>query len=152
MNIGKNAKFEQDRTYDDLEGNVKNFTIRDYSKKIKSFPTPSKINEEGLTPTEVYNNSLYEYVDDWISENNPEHCRECFLGVVKDGGSIKWDREVLYIMYKAYMELRHYNSDWSQLERIVKESILRELTYDEETADTRNLIEDYRKNYKEINL
>lgn len=33
----KEKNFEQDRHYDDLEGNVRTFTIRDYSKKTKVF-------------------------------------------------------------------------------------------------------------------
>lgn len=43
MHIGKSAAFEQDRSYDDMEGNVKNFTIRDYSKKIKVAMSGEKI-------------------------------------------------------------------------------------------------------------
>jgi hypothetical protein len=140
MHIGKNAKFEQDRNYEDMDGNLKSFTIRDYSKKTKIGTNKFKGNVK-----QEYIDSIYAIVDELIDEVPAKFAKEIETVVEKDGNEYIWNRENLYLMH---MDDNRYHvlSDLSRLKKEIYENIKEYIFCTD--ADCRDKVQIWKDSYK----
>ena len=109
------AHFEQDRDYVDMEGNLRTFTIRDYSDAGRN-RQKAIINEEAAKEADDnYNKSLKESIDSLCEEVPAVFAREIDEVVIVKDERIEWDKDALFIA------LKHYNSCYScRQEYIIK--------------------------------
>lgn len=136
------AKFEQDRHYIDMDGNLRTFTIRDYSKAKGVSMLPST-EESKAAAQSAWNDSLNEVVQSFIEENPPVFGREFGKATNIIDGKVIWNKEALVLMYKEY------GIDWHKLDRMVFENIVEYLKCKD--LDCRDKVQAWRVHYKETN-
>lgn len=148
MHIGNKAHFEQDNTYHDMDGNLKTFTHRDYSKKIKIGMAPTPTEESRKEANSKYQDSIEELVKDLCSSYPPLFASEHDVAVHKYGHISEWNKEALEIMFKdpnAYTA----DSDLSKLKKILINKTLEYLGYSNLPNNFNSLIEAFEIDYKE---
>ena len=88
----KGENYEADRHYDDLEGNVRTFTIKDYSKKTNVYSV------EEIDHEAVLKEARQEIIEEILKLHPqtaiPEYQNYVIRG--KDINKLEWDEAVLY--------------------------------------------------------
>lgn len=110
--------FEQDRSYHDMDGNLRNFSIRDYSNagrnRLKVLPSTDEQKEEA---TFTYHKGLRETVEDLCQSAPAIFARDVDEAIEIIDGKIEWNKQALFIALKDWMNVAHYNNIWSRVNR-----------------------------------
>lgn len=141
------AHFEQDKTYEDMDGNIRQFKFRDYTKKT-SVGFAGSTGEPG-DATREYHASLRETIDCLTEEVPAIFARDVdeVIEIIND--KIEWNKEALFLAYKHYMscfECMHVSSIWYRMNKAVSKSIKEHINCKD--ADCRDKIEKWRIHYK----
>ncbi len=88
----KAENFEQDRHYDDLEGNVRTFTVTDYSKKTNVYQVEEIDHDQILA--DVRQDLIKEILSLHPQTAIPEY--ESYIIRGKDVSRLEWDETALY--------------------------------------------------------
>lgn len=136
------AHFEQDRTYNDLDGNLKNFTIRDYSKAKGISMTPTSTEESRTATQKAYDESTWEVVDMIIEENPAIFAREFEEAIDIVDDRIEWNRNALFYIVKE-------SRDYSTLKIMLTKNIIEHLGYAQCPPNYLDDVDSFRKKYKE---
>ncbi len=137
------ADFEQDRHYNDLDGNLKTFTIRDYSKAKPIMDNRIPTEESKTAAQKLYEESTWTVVDELIEENPAMFAREYEEAISIYDGKIEWNRNALFLIARDY-------PSWSRLKNMLSTAILEHLGYREVPANFLDVIASFRNKYKTV--
>lgn len=136
--------FEQDRHYTDLDGNLRTFTIRDYSRN-KGVAMGGKESVEEIEKS-VYESTV-KLVEDFMEEVPAIYARYIPNIVEVKDDKIQWVKEALIILFMNSHEWGPGRALYYNLLNTVHKSILEYMEYDG-ISDPHALIDKFKQMYR----
>lgn len=143
------AHFEQDSTYNDMDGNLRQFKFRDYSNAGKNRQKAIPNEEAAAQASKEYNDGLRESVNEFCEEVPAVFAREVDEVVVVRDEHIEWDKEAMFIALKSYSDSwmgRHVSSVWSRVLDTTYKSIKEYINCKD--PDCRDKVQRWKDHYK----
>lgn len=138
----KYKNYEADQNYMDMDGNLRTFTIRDYSKP-KGLPMTPSTQEEKEKVFQEYELSIKEQVQEFIENNPPEFGREVVEATIVVDGKINWNPSYLDLIFRDTLLV-----DYFKLKKVVEKNILENIGWNGVPLDPRDQIQKWRDRYK----